>query len=93
MSFRRLLIRILQGFAALLVLAYIGDWATLHTRIGHGTAFQTLQVHEFLNTPLKGQKEEYDYVGDYPVTCSNSLFPQAGNNPCWWVTRHTTVWQ
>jgi hypothetical protein len=89
----RLLLRAVQALVAVLVLAYAVDWATLHVRIGHGTAFQTIQVHQFLATPLKGQKEEYDYTGDVPATCSRSLFPQAGNSPCWWLSRHTTQWQ
>jgi hypothetical protein len=87
------IIRGLQGAAAALVLLYAADWGTLHVRSARGTAFQTIQVHQFLATPLKGQKEEYDYIGDMPVTCSRSIFPQAGNSPCWWVARHTTQWE
>jgi hypothetical protein len=52
-----------------------------------------MQVDQYLETPLKGNKAEYDYMGTQPETCSRSLFPQAGNPPCWWLARHTSRWQ
>ena len=89
----RVMLRAVQVLLVVVVLLYAADWATLHVRVAHGTAFQTMQVHQFLATPLKGQKVEYDYDGDIAVTCSRSIFPQAGNQPCWWVARHTTMWE
>ncbi|WP_263382109.1 hypothetical protein [Granulicella arctica] len=89
----RLVLRGVLVLAVVLAFLYAGDWVVLHQRISHGTAFRTIPVHQFLATPLKGQKEEYDYDGDLPVTCSRSLFPQAGNLPCWWLSRHTTQWE
>jgi len=89
----RIAVRVVQVLVALVVLVYVADWVTLHARVSHGTAFQTMQIHQFLATPLKGQKEEYDYDGDVAVTCSRSIFPQAGNEPCWWLARHMTQWE
>lgn len=93
MSIRRWIVRGIQLLAASLLLLYAADWAVLHARISHGTAFKVIQVQQFLATPLKGQKEEYDYMGEAAATCSRSIFPQAGNPPCWWLARHTTQWQ
>ncbi len=90
---RKPIVRSLQILVACALLLYVADWAYLRARISRGTAFQTVQVHQLLATPLKGQKEEYDFLGDEPTTCSRSLFPQAGNPPCWWLARHTTAWQ
>jgi hypothetical protein len=42
-------------------------------------------------TPLKGNKEEYDWGGTGDVDCSKSLFPQAGSGACWWLKRHPLV--
>jgi hypothetical protein len=78
---------------AALLLLFAGDWSLLHYRISRGTAFKTMQVDQYLETPLKGNKAEYDYMGTQPETCSRSLFPQAGNPPCWWLARHTSRWQ
>ncbi|MEO6803431.1 MAG: hypothetical protein ABI197_09345 [Granulicella sp.] len=83
----------LQLLIGALVLLYAADWAYLRARISRGTAFQTVQVHQFIATPLKGQKEEFDYDGDVATTCSSALFPQAGNPPCWWLKRHTSHWE
>ena len=90
---RQRTVRSIQVFVVSLLLVYVADWGLLRLRIARGTAFRTVQVHQLLATPLKGQKEEYDYLGDASVTCSRSLFPQAGNLPCWWLARHTTQWQ
>jgi hypothetical protein len=38
--------------------------------------------------PLKGNKIEYDYVGTAQEACSVSLFPQAGQSPCWHLRRN-----
>jgi hypothetical protein len=87
------MVRITQILGVLFILLYAGDWIVLRARVAHGDAFRTIQVHQFLTTPLKGRKEEYDYNGDVDMTCSRSIFYQAGNPPCWWLARHTTQWE
>ena len=90
---RRSLASMVLLLTAVIIALYAGDWAVLRARRSRGTAFGGVTVHQFLVTPLKGQKDRFDYLGDVPVVCSRSIFPQAGNSPCWWVERHTTVWQ
>jgi hypothetical protein len=90
---RQGMVRGLQFLLVALVLLYVADWAFLRARISRGTAFQTVQVHQFIATPLKGQKEEFDYDGDVAAMCSRAIFPQAGNPPCWWLKRHTSSWE
>jgi len=41
-----------------------------------------------MSTPLKGDKTEYFYEGTGPVSCSESLFPQSGWQPCWYLRKH-----
>jgi hypothetical protein len=79
--------------AVALALLYAGDWAVLRIRLSHGTAYRTITVNQFLATPLKGNKVEYDWTGTAQQTCSRSIFPQAGNTACWWLERHTSQWQ
>jgi hypothetical protein len=83
----------LLGLLAAVLLTYIVDLIVLQVRIKHGTAYRVIQVNQFLATPLKGQKEEYDLLGTDPVTCARSLFPQPGIPPCWWLERHTAQWE
>ena len=81
---------------ALLVL-YVSDFAVFEVRHAHGTAMATVSVDQFLQTPLKGNKAEYDYIGTTDQPCSRSLFPQYAasqlNTPCWWLQKHKAQWQ
>jgi hypothetical protein len=79
--------------AVLVGLLYVGDWLVLRSRISHGTAYGVVEVNQFLATPLKGNKVEYDLMGTVPVRCSRSIFPQQGDPACWWLERHTSQWQ
>jgi len=88
--------RILFRFAMVVLffaLVYGTDWAVLQFRVAHGTAYRTVQVNQFLATPLKGNKAEYDLMGTTNVMCSRSIFPQKGNKPCWWLVRHASQWE
>ena len=87
------LVRSLVAMAVLLALVYAGDWMVLRSRIQRGTAFGVVEVNQFLATPLKGNKVEYDLMGSSPVTCSRSIFPQQGNSACWWLERHKSQWE
>ena len=75
---------------------YAADWGVFAYRLAHGTAIGSVKVEQFMKTPLKGKKEQYDYLGPAEVNCSRTLFPQYSastwNTPCWWLTRHRTRW-
>ncbi len=78
---------------ASLALLYAMDWTVLRVRLSHGTAYRTVKVNQFLASPLKGSKVEYDWTGTVDQQCSRSVFPQNGNPACWWLERHTSQWQ
>ena len=75
------------------ILVYAGDWVTFHVRAARGTGYGTVQVEEFLSTPLKGAKTEYDYMGTTDMSCAQALFPHKGAPACWWLRRHRTQWE
>jgi hypothetical protein len=83
--------QILQALLAILVVLYLGDWITLRVRTG-GQALNSVQVEQFLRTPLKGQKEEFDYMGTVAQPCVPALFPHRSESPCWWLVRHKIQW-
>lgn len=83
----------LKVVLAAAILLWVGDWALFTLRASRGAGFDTVQVQEFLSTALKGNKEEYDYLGTQQVTCARALFPHTASSPCWWVRRHTTQWE
>jgi hypothetical protein len=72
---------------------YVGDLAVWKTRMAKGGGMGTVSVGTMIETPLKGNKEEYDWAGTVQVTCSRSIFPQAGSGACWWLERHPVVYE
>jgi len=90
-TMKRLLGRILQASLAALVFLYVGDWVVLRLRTG-GQQSSSVQVEQFLKTPLKGQKDEFDYMGTVAQPCVPSLFPHWSETPCWWLERHKVQW-
>jgi hypothetical protein len=85
MNWQRWLLRgilvLLSGF----VVSYLGDWAIFLLR---GSPLSKVTVNQFQSVPLKGTKIEYDYLGSSDEPCSQSLFPHAGQSPCWYLRRN-----
>lgn len=82
-----------EVLAVAVLLLWLGDWVVFRVRAAHGNGFQSIQVQEYLTTPLKGSKVEYDFLGTAMESCARSIFPHASAAPCWWVRRHTQVWE
>ena len=78
---RRVLLTLISTFVAL----YVGDWVVYKLR---GSPQGTVRVSQTLVVPLKGNKQEYDYLGTSDVPCSVSIFSQGGENPCWQLRRN-----
>lgn len=81
------------GLLAAVLALYLGDIAVFEVRVRRGTAYRVIDVNQFLVTPLKGEKEEYDVVGSVQETCARTIFPRPGVPACWWLERHTAQWQ
>jgi hypothetical protein len=82
---KRWIQRIVVFLVAAFGIAYGGDWTIYKLR---GSPTSTVTINKFLTVPLKGNKIEYDFVGTTDVPCSVSLFPQAGQSPCWHLRRN-----
>lgn len=82
---KRWLLRILVVLAAGFVVVYGGDWAIFKLR---GSPRSQVTINRYVTIPLKGNKQEFDFVGSSDVPCSVSLFAQAGQSPCWQLRRH-----
>jgi hypothetical protein len=77
--------RVAIVLVAAFVVIYAADCAIYKLR---GSPTSSVTVNRFLTVPLKGNKIEYDYIGAAQETCSLSLFPQAGQSPCWHLRRN-----
>lgn len=80
------------GVSIAVLAFYLGDVAVFEMRVRRGTAYRTIEVNQFLTTPLKGQKEEYDVTGTLQVLCGRTIFPRTGLPACWWLERHASQW-
>lgn len=78
--------------AAILVL-WVADWAVWRLRVRHGGGYDTVHVDQVLLTPLKNHRLQADAESSQDQVCTRSLFPHAGDDPCWWLRRHATQWQ
>ena len=72
---------------------WVGDWAVFRVQAARGHGYDSVQVEQYLATALKGNKEEYDYLGQTQVSCARALFPHGGTPPCWWQRRHHQQWE
>jgi hypothetical protein len=81
----RWLQRVLVVLAAAFVVIYAGDWALFKLR---GSPRSKVTVNRYVTIPLKGNKQEFYYLGSIDVPCSVSLFSQAGQAPCWQLRRN-----
>jgi hypothetical protein len=77
--------RVLIVLAAVFVVIYGGDWAVYKLR---GSPRSKVTINRYVTIPLKGNKQEFDYLGSIDVPCSVSLFPQSGQAPCWQLRRN-----
>jgi hypothetical protein len=82
---RRWIVRIVVLLVAAFSVAYLGDWIVFKLR---GSPMSKVTVSQFQTVPLKGTKVEYDYLGSSDVPCPQSLFPQAGQSPCWQLRKN-----
>jgi len=88
---KRLFVRTFLALLTLLVVLYAGDWMVLRVR-SQSDVSSSVQVQQFLRTPLKGQKEEFDYMGTVAQPCVRAIFPHSSETPCWWLARHKIQW-
>ena len=88
---KRVLGRTLVALLGAMAAFYAGDWAVWRARLSMGGGMGTVSVGVMIETPLKGEKEEYDWAGVQMVDCSRSIFPHAGDGACWWLARQGTI--
>lgn len=94
--FRRWKRRAVDAILGLLVVALLlwcGDWAVWRIRVHRGNGYSSVQVTQFLLTPLKNHRVKADEQSVTDQPCARALFPHGGQDPCWWLRRHATQWQ
>jgi hypothetical protein len=85
--------RRLKTIISIVVLAaavlYLGDLASLRFRIPDREPYSSVMVRQFYAVAQKDKSVEYMFQPPAQQECVNSLFPQFGDEPCWYLKRHT----
>lgn len=85
----RMIGRALLGLVLLAAIAYVVDFGLWRLRVVAGRGMGSVSVDVYVIGSMKGGKEDIYPQGVEAEPCSRSLYPQGGENPCWWVARHT----
>jgi hypothetical protein len=71
------------------ILTFVGDYAVLRIRIAtKKNPFGQVTVTPYFAVQLKNGNVEYDFQPPQIQDCANSLYPQMGMQPCWYLENH-----
>jgi hypothetical protein len=77
------------SLAVALFVLYAGDSILFHYKAAtNRNAFGTVTVDQFYSIAEKANRTEFNYAGSVTQPCVHALFPHAGDNPCWYASRH-----
>jgi len=76
---------VVVALLAAFITLYLGDMAVYKLR---GSPQGRVHVDQTIVVPLKGNRQEYDYLGASDVPCSVSIFSQNGEDACWVLRRN-----
>jgi hypothetical protein len=86
---RRILQTVLPAVILLGILVYLGDYFSLRYSIPKRDMYGSVSVREMYAVKLKNKQTEYMPQAPEQQECVNSLFPHFGDDPCWYLKRHT----
>jgi hypothetical protein len=93
-NLRKLLKRIAAytalSLAGTCALAYAGDFCVFRLRLAtNHQPLASVTVTRYYAVLQKNGKTEFFFQPPELQTCSNTLFPEGGYPPCWYLRRHT----
>jgi hypothetical protein len=81
-----ILLRASVALAIMLALVFLADYCALRLRKDQ---FSSVTVRPYLAVPRKDGRLEFMFQQAQEQSCVNSLFPHFGEEPCWYLRRHT----
>jgi hypothetical protein len=85
---RRILLGVLLFAISAVVLAYAADSIVFRIRLARGKAYSSIVVSHYYAVKQKNGKTQFIFDPPGPENCVHALFPHAGCEPCWYLTRH-----
>jgi len=88
-GFKRIAVRLLVAGLCLLAIAYVLDYGVFEYRLAtKRQVFGSVTVEHYDAVLHKDGKSELIFDPPVQQTCVHSLFPHAGDQPCWYLSRH-----
>jgi len=88
--FREMTLRSFLSAVGLLAILYGADYCVFRYRLATGRQpFGSVTVEHYEAVAHKDGKAELIFNPPVQETCVHSLFPHAGDPPCWFLSRHT----
>jgi len=86
---RQILITAVLGLTGTGALAFTLDYAVFRIRMAtNRNAYGSVMVRHYYAVLEKNGKTTFTFDPPQPWSCVNSLFPHAGDLPCWYLQRH-----
>jgi len=87
---KRIAAYLLLLVAGVLGLSYTADYCVFHLRLAtKRQPLGSVTVTRYYAVLEKNGKTEFFFDPPAPQTCSQSLYPQGGYAPCWYLRCHT----
>jgi hypothetical protein len=87
--FGRALLYLVLFVIAVVAVTYAGDYAVLRYRVAaQKNPFGQVTVTNYFASQMKNGNTEFDFQPPQSQTCTNSLYPHMGMQPCWYLQRH-----
>jgi hypothetical protein len=86
---RSLLSQSLLSLVILLLIAYVADYCVFRYRVSaNRQPYGSITVEHYDAIAHKDGKAELIFDPPVQQTCVHTLFPHAGDPPCWYLSRH-----
>ena len=86
---RRIAIYAVGSAIVLLTLAYAADYCVFRIRTAtHRQPVGSVTVTRYYAVLQKNGKTQFIFDSPAAQECSNTLFPEGGDPPCWYLQRH-----
>jgi hypothetical protein len=86
---RRMFFAAVLALVAAVALAFVIDFLIFRIRVAaNWNPYGSVNVDHYYAVAEKSGKTEFMFDPPQAQTCSHSLFPQSGYQPCWYLNRH-----
>lgn len=89
MRLQRIFVSTVLAVVGVTVVAFLLDYAVFRVRVAmKWNAYGSVVVNHYYAVLQKSGKTEFIFDPPAPWTCVHALFPHAGWQPCWYLSRH-----